>query len=477
MIKTMYLRFLIGAAFLIGCNSNNLFVKHRPESPVPESFPLSTEAPKLTAQKSWWTSFNDQELNNYMDELFNDNLDLAQAWARLRQAEARLGVSRSDGKLQLDAEASARGTKRKDEIGDKTQTYGTENYSVGLVARYELDLWDRIQDQELAAELELRASKAQIQSTAMLLSAEAVQSWISLKAVTEQLKLLNEQMKTNQQTLELISHRQRRGLANIVDLYQQRQQLARIKSLTPGLEEQRKNLELKLLLLSGKNLDQKIEISSSELPVLQEIPSRGIPAEVLNQRPDIQQAWLQLQAGEYRLNASKKARLPRLTLTAEANFNNEKFSEIFDNWFSSLAAGLTAPLLDGGRLESQELLAQAQSDEDYLNYRQTTLEALNEVESAYTSEKWKLQEVVSVANEVSFADSTLKETMRRYRRGLSDYLPVLTAIATHQQAERNLTVARAELILNRINIHRSLGGNWDLKENNALLPEAEIKEN
>ncbi|WDE97908.1 efflux transporter outer membrane subunit [Lentisphaera profundi] len=467
---------LIICVFLVACNNIERDVKHRPEFISPKTFSEENLSPVLDITEKWWLSLNDSELNDFMDKVFSDNLDLAQSWARLRQAEARLGISRSDQKSKLDGIAEAQGNKRKVDGNDGKETSGSEEYKIGLKASYEIDLWDRISDQTSASEMDYESQKLAVHSTALLLSAEVVESWMVYKAISEQLDLLNQQIKTNEQSLDIIAHRQRRGLANIVDLFQQRQQVARVKSLIPNLEEQRDRLRLKLILLSGQNFDTQIDLGKLQLPQLKALPNSGIPSEILSQRPDVQQSWFQLQSSEFRLSGATKAKLPRLTLSAQANFNNQKFSRLFDNWFSNIMAGLTAPILDGGLLESEELLAKAKSDENYLNYKETALRALNEVEQALNAEKWRAEEISSVKTEVDYAKNTLDETRRRYRKGLSDYLPVLTALATHQQAQRTLTEVRAQLIVNRIEIHRSLGGSWDLEENMKLLPEA-VKRN
>ncbi|MDD7986787.1 efflux transporter outer membrane subunit [Lentisphaera marina] len=469
---------LIISCLLVACQSIEREAKHRPEIDSPKTFSTEINSPSLENSAKWWSQLGDDELNTFMDKVFTDNLSLAQSWARLRQAEARLGISRSAKKLKLNATADAEGNKRKVDTGpnDDKQTFGRENYSLGLKANYEVDLWDRISDENAASAMDYEAQKAQVQGTALLLSAEVAESWMTLKAISEQLDLLNEQIETNTQTLDIISHRQKRGLANIVDLFQQRQQLARVKSLIPDLEERKDNLRLKLILLAGESFDEKIDFGKLKLPQLKELPNTGIPSDILSQRPDVNQSWLLLQSSEFRISSATKAKLPRLTLSAQANFNNQKFSRLFDNWFSNIMAGLTAPILDGQLLENEELLAKARSDEDYLNYKETALTALNEVEQALNAEKWRKEQIDTVKTEVEYSKNTLDETMRRYRRGLSDYLPVLTALATHQQAQRNLTEVRAKLIVNRIEIHRSLGGSWEIEENTQLLPQATKRE-
>jgi outer membrane protein, multidrug efflux system len=474
--KFMPYKYLIICLFLVACQNIEREASHRPQIDSPEAFSTQHKSPALEKSDKWWTQLGDDELNGFMAKVFSDNLDLAQSWARLRQAEARLGISRSAKKLKLNGVADAEGNKRKTEINEDKQTFGKENYSIGLKANYEVDLWDRISDENTASEMDYEAQKAQVQGTALLLSAEVAESWMTLKAISEQLDLLNEQIKTNAQTLDIISHRQKRGLANIVDLFQQRQQLARVKSFIPDLEERKNEARLKLILLSGQNFDTKIAFGKLSLPQVKELPPTGIPSDILSQRPDVNQSWLLLQSSEFRISSASKAKLPRLTLSAQANFNNQKFSRLFDNWFSNIMAGLTAPILDGQLLENEELLAKARSDENYLNYKDTALTALNEVEQALSTEKWRRNQITAVQTEVNYAKNTLDETMRRYRRGLSDYLPVLTAIATHQQSQRNLTQVRAKLIINRIEIHRSLGGSWDIEENTQLLPQATKRE-
>ena len=134
--------------------------------------------------------------------------------------------------------------------------------------------------------------------------------------------------------------------------------------------------------------------------------------------------------------------------------------DLFEGWFRHLAASLAAPLIDGGRRKAEVDRAQAVLDGALSAYRQTILSAFREVEDALVRERRTREGLEALANQHAEAELTLEEARRRYEKGLSDYLPVLTALRSVQQLERELLHLRTALFTNRVVLHRALGGTW-----------------
>ena len=182
---------------------------------------------------------------------------------------------------------------------------------------------------------------------------------------------------------------------------------------------------------------------------------------------------MRLKSAEWQVAAARANRLPALRLTAGAQYGRSDLDLLFDTWLLSLAANLTAPIFDGGRRAAEVDLARAQEDEDLWVYRQAVLTGVKEVEDSLESETRQREHISGLESVMAAARKGLEEAIQRYRRGLSDYLPVLTQLIAVQDLERDLIRQQETLIRYRIGLHRALGGGWI---GNTDPPEASIED-
>ncbi len=431
--------------------------RQNPEGNIPNTFSLyskGSEQPNM-----WWRSFNDEELNNLIEISLTENLSLKEAWARLMQSKA-IAVQAGSAlipNLTGNAGASRARRKRKNTITSKETV---KDYSLGLVSSYELDLWGKIRSEQEAAILQTSASREDFDTTAMTLAAEVTEKWINIISQRMQKHLLKAQLKTNMIHFELVNLRFRKAMVSALDVYQQQQVIEKVKSQIPLVEAQEMLLFHKLALLLGKSPDADIEFNRNDLPVLQGLPSIGIPAEVLSRRPDVRSAGLRLRAVDWKVAAARADRLPSIDLTASLKLNSESFDLLMDNWIIGLAGNLTAPILDGNRRKAEVDRQMALADENLASYRSTVLTAIKEVEDALISETKQREHIEALEREIEAAKNALNEARERYRKGLNEYLPVLTQLLTVQNLEIDLIQKKTQLLLNRISLHRALGGTW-----------------
>lgn len=425
-----------------------------PARDVPAAFVPMTAT--IEEPEHWWKSFNSAELDGLMDSAFGGNLSLAKAWTQLRQARAKAKSTAADEKLQLNGALAPSTTKiyKEDTGGDSSNLF-----SAGVTASYEVDLWGRIDAYSKAAEYEALASAEDVETTALVLSGEIANTWLDIKAAQEKLAVYKKQITTSRQSLDLLKRRQRKGLSAAVDVLQQEQLVAGLESNVPLMHEIIASSRLELAYLLGRSSDENLHISDTGLPELSALAKGGVPADLLENRADIRAAWLRLQGQEWTTTAAKAERLPALRLTGSATYQSDKINALFDNWIANLAASLTAPLLDGGRLKAEVVQNQALSDEVFLSYRDTVLTAVKEVNDALIQERWKKEYLKRLTAENTYALRTLEETSRRYRNGLSGYLDVLTAVASQHVVERLVITAQANLLRNRVDFYKALGGN------------------
>jgi NodT family efflux transporter outer membrane factor (OMF) lipoprotein len=275
-----------------------------------------------------------------------------------------------------------------------------------------------------------------------------------------QKQLLAEQLKTNLIQLELINLRFRKSMVSALDVYQQKQIVEKVKAQIPLVESQEKLFFHKLALLLGKPPAAAIKINRNNLPVVDEIPSIGIPADILSNRPDVRSSGFRLKAIEWKVAAARANRLPSLDLTASLQYNSQSLDLLMDNWIIALAGNLTAPILDGKRRKAEVNLQIALADENLASYRSTVLTAIKEVEDALISEAKQREHLKALESELKAAQNALNEARERYRKGLNEYLPVLTQLLSVQNLEIDFIQKKTQLLLIRISLHRALGGTW-----------------
>jgi NodT family efflux transporter outer membrane factor (OMF) lipoprotein len=287
-----------------------------------------------------------------------------------------------------------------------------------------------------------------------------VERWVEIIASRRQLQLLAEQLEINRTFLELVELRFEKGIVSALDVYQQRQVVASVEAEIPLVEatEQLRRHELALLL--GKPAGTIIEIRQSGLPPLSPLPALGLPAELLAARPDVRAAGLRLQAADWQVAEARANRLPALRLTAGASYGAAELDLLFENWLLNLAANLTAPLFDGGRLAAAVDRQWALAAENLATYRETVLIAVKEVEDALVREAKQHQHLAALQRQIEVAGKALEQAVERYRKGLNDYLPVLTQLASTQRLARDQITQQTALIRYRIALHRALGGDW-----------------
>ncbi len=427
------------------------------ESDLPRAY--SNLAEESTPQQRWWEAFNDQELNALIEAAMGGNLTLKEGWARLKQARA-LAVKTGAGFYpDFSIEASTAFGRQRTANG-QARTERVEQYAFGLLSHYELDLWGRIRSEQEATLLSASATREDLNTAAMTLAAAVIERWVRIISQRMQKQLLEQQLAANVTLLELVELRFRKSLASALDVFQQRQVVEKSRSQKPLIEQNERLLLHELALLLGKPPQSAPAIARESLKIPSDVPAVGLPAQLLTARPDIRAAALRLQAADWQVAAARAVRLPSIRFTAKGIYQANELDLVLDNWLFNLAANLTAPLFDGRRRAAEVERMRAVVAENLAAYRRTILTAMKEVEDALVSEEKLRQHIKGLEAQLGAAQSALNEARSRYRKGLNDYLPVLTALLTVQNLERELIQRKTDLIIARVNLYRALGGTW-----------------
>jgi len=441
----------LAAVGVPACAVHSVNEKPTPPVDLPASFGAHPAGEALTGP--WWRELGDPELSALIERSLRDNLDLRAVWARLSQARAISGQTGAARWPQIDAQASAgRG---------RDVTRNTQNaFSWSVAAGYELDVWRRIASQNGAARADVYAARDDVEATATSLAAAVAETWYDLVYRRAQASLLAEQKRTNETFLDLVRLRFGQGLVSALDVHQQRQRVFEVEAELASVQASQRLAEHQLAVLLGQAPRTVQPGETSTLPNLPPFPETGVPADLLIRRPDARAAQRRVIAADYRVAAAIADRLPAIRLTASAGNQTSSPSDVIENPLWNLAAGLFAPIFDGGRRSREVLRNRAVLEERLAQYGSVLLRALREVEDAIALERQQLDVIAELSRALEEARASLEEARDRYQQGLTEYLQVLTALGATQALELRLLGARRQLVSHRIQLYRALGGAW-----------------
>jgi len=432
------------------------FVPAPSPSPVsiPETFRASGSAPPA---ERWWMSLGDADLNGLVEQALAGNLTLSGAWDRLDQARATARKAGAELWPTLTAEGGV--ARSWQEVSGVSS--GTTSYSAGLVAGYELDLWGRVRAGRAAAGLEAEASAEDVQVAAITLAAEVADTWYRLVEQRGQHALLESQLETNLKVLTLLELQFRTGRIGIVDVLQQRQLVESKRGELHAAAALLEVLENTLAVLLGEPPGVALPLRQV-FPELPPLPATGVPAELLERRPDVRRAWLRMRAADQRVAGAVAARFPQLSLGGRLEDSAPNAGALFDDWIKNLGANLALPLIDGGQRRAEVERTRGAAAEALHGYGQVLLEALAEVENALVQEARQRELLTSLDLQVGYAEESVARIRDRYLNGAADYERVLAALLSYQNLQLHALSARRELLGYRIALCRGLAGGWEL---------------
>ena len=443
-----------------------------PPVSVPAAFSVTGN---VTMPEKWWASFGDAELNSLIEEALRGNFSLRMAWDRLNQARAVAAKSGAPLWPSVDGTAGASRTAAHTKAGGGAAggtTYTTE-FSLGLVAGYEVDLWGRVRSTHDAAALDVSATEQDLQSAAITLASDIARTWFRLVEQRGQLRLLGEQIATNKRYLEAITLRFRRGQVGATDVLQQRQLVESDKGDRILVESSIKVLERQLAVLVGRVPGDLGGTVYPGLPQVPPLPKTGLPAEWIRRRPDVKAAEFRVSAADQRVAAAIADQFPKLSLTLNTATTGERVRDIFDNWLAGIAGNLVGPLLDGGKRRAEVARTEAVVSEALNSYGQIVLTSLQEVEDALSQEAKQAEYIKSLHKQLMLSSKAKDQSLENYAKGTTDFTRYLTTLLSYQRLQRSGLQAQRDLALFRIALYRALAGGWRLpRPPQAKIPRA-----
>jgi NodT family efflux transporter outer membrane factor (OMF) lipoprotein len=452
MLKTKnsaFLAFVLALFALTACQTHQINPAPQPLIDANDEYSIPSAVAR-PSEEPWWDAFEDSTLDSLIRAALENNLDVLNALARLDQAAALSRQARALRLPFLDLEASA----QKEWLdGDAQQ----QLRQAGGALVWEVDVFNRLGSAALARQSEQAARMEDVEALLLSLSAEVAEAYYDAVEQRNQLALLQAQIDTDRELLELTELRFDAGLTASVDVLQQSSQLAETESLIPPSEAALRISENRLDVLTGQAPDAADRVAErAKFARIGKLPFTGVPSDLLLNRPDLRALKNELVAADAEIARAMAERLPRITLDGSYSFVD---GPVFSGPAALLLGTLVQPLLDWGARKAEVERNKALYVERLAAFSQAYLEAIEEVENTLYRERKQRQFLERLENRRQFLSRTVEETRFRYTNGLTDFLPVLDAIKELQRIERVIVRQQRELVGFRIRLHRALGGN------------------
>jgi multidrug efflux system outer membrane protein len=451
----------------------------RPSVDVPDRYradpaPESRPAERTIADLQWWELFRDEQLAGYIRTALENNYSLAAAAERVVEARERLRISRADLYPTVDGTANVRTDRLSPSAnalpdGSRTERF---TYGVGLSTAWELDFWGRIRRANEAAFADLLASEESRREVYQALVTDVARVYLTLRELDLELEISRRTLGARQESVQITTARFDRGVTSEIDVRQAQALEAQAAASIPAIEarmQEQENLLAFLMAQNPRDLPRGLPlIDQLSVPG---VPA-GLPAALLDRRPDIRLAEQSLKAENARVGEAKALLYPQISLTGDAGLQSAALNDLFskDAGFWALPMGLVQPIFNAGRLDANVRAQQSRCRQAVLNYRSVIQQAFREVADALIRIQ-KTREFRAQAErlvEVTTAGSKLSKT--RYEGGVTTYLEVLDSDRSQFEAEIQLAQSRLAEMIAIVDLYRALGGGWEAGDPCSLRP-------
>ncbi|MGB5160624.1 MAG: TolC family protein [Thermoanaerobaculia bacterium] len=436
----------------------------------------SIDSPSVTA---WWRTFGDPTTVELVELALQNNTDLQAAAARVLEAEAALHRARGARLPQVGVGASATDQRFSfvlPEVGRRTIDSTTYSYNVNV--SWQADLLGRLKRTQQASWASLMAQDEAQEALVHTVVSLVVRSRVLVATAERALEITRQITKSWESTTNTVERRYRAGLAGAVELHLARENLAAVRASEAVIAGQLDQARLALDVVVGRRPGSSDPLPDTlpELPSLEPVPL-GLPASLLDRRPDLRQAEMQLAAATYGVGAAVANLYPDLSLTGSIGASADKINDLTldDGLVYNAVANLVGPIFSGGQRRADVDAAKARVEQATALYAGAVLTALREVEDALvlgesTTLNWEFSDLR--VSEARAADRLAKQ---RYQRGVETLLTVLETERRLRLAEQAIITATADVWNARIDLFLALGGDWgtDLLVTEAAAPESD----
>ena len=410
--------------------------------------------------EKWWEVFEDRQLQGLIRAAVQNNYDVRIAAARVLEARAQLGITRADQFPSLSAGGNI-ASQQSPKIGP-IPAYEVTQGQVAASAAWNLDFWGKYRRATEAARANLLGNEWAQKEVIATLVAGVATSYFQLRQFDLELEISNRTLSSRRQSLQLTEALEQEGINSFLDVRQSEQLVYTAAAEVPDFERQIRQEENAISILLGKNPgDIPRGLKLTEQPHAPEVPA-GLPSSLLERRPDIREAEETLIAANAQIGVARAAYFPQISLTGTAGFESPALANLFTGpagvW--NLAASLTQPIFEGGRLKSTVRFAEAQHDQMILTYQETIQGAFRDVSNALVAYSKNRELRVQQQHLLESAQDAAHLSHVRFDAGTTDYLEVLTNETNSFSAELGLAQAQANELIAMVQLYQALGGGW-----------------
>jgi multidrug efflux system outer membrane protein len=429
------------------------------EPAKPKQTESASSAPSLGDEK-WWQVFQDPELQGLIRTALKNNYDVRIAATRVLQAQAQLGITRADQLPSLSAGGNIT-SQQSPKLGP-IPAYELTQGEVVASAGWNLDFWGKYRRATEAARANLLANEWAQKEVIATLVANLATSYFELRQLDLELEISKRTLGSRGDSLKLTQTLEQHGINSLLDVRQSEQLVYTAATEVPDFERQIAQQENAISILLGNNPgDVARGLRLTEQPHSPDVPA-GLPSSLLERRPDIREAEASLIAANAQIGVARAAYFPQISLTGSAGYESPALTNLFTSpagvW--NLAASLTQPIFEGGRLKSNVRLAQAQHDQMLLQYQQTIQGAFRDVSNALVAYQKDREFRIQQEHLLDSAQDAARLSQVRFKAGTTDYLEVLTNETNSFTAELGLAEAQGNELAALVQVYQALGGGW-----------------
>jgi multidrug efflux system outer membrane protein len=444
----------------------------RPTTMVPANFrapdPLPAAQADSIADVKWFEVFKDEKLQDLVRRALQRNYDLRDAVARVEEARASLGITRSNQYPNFGAGASLEINRisRGGATPIPSQLLPSQNRNFGSAAlqllSFEIDIWGRLRRATEAARANLLGAEENRKAVVTTLVSDVATAYLTLRELDYTLDISRRTLRTREDSLGLTKSRQTGGVSTLLDLRQAEQLVYTAAETIPAIQQQIEQTENQITLLLGENPGAVMRgrsLTEQDLPP--EVPA-GLPSALLERRPDIRAAEQDLIAANAEIGVARAAYFPTLSLSGALGGASTQLSSLFSGPHSTwnLAPQVTQPIFTAGRIKSNVRLAQAERERALIRYEKTIQTAFTEVSDALIAHQRVRESREKQVALVTALEDRLRLAYLRYRGGVDTQLNALDADRDLFQAQLDLARIRLEEVLTVVQLYKALGGGW-----------------
>jgi outer membrane protein, multidrug efflux system len=451
----------------------------RPDAPLAPAWqpaaPWQQADPSDASLKGhWWELFQDAALIPLVDQALTANQSLKVAAARLDQAHAQFSIARAD--LFPTVELGASATRAKTSANRPLSSYSVPNQStvqndfkIGPQVSYEVDLFGRVRREVEGARASAEQAEADFENARLILIATLVSDYFSLREVDAEIEVVRHSLDLQRDALTFVQSRHDLGFATGLDLAQQQSLLDSSATQLELLGVQRAQLEHAIATLVGTPAPLFKLAPATLAPPLPSLPL-GLPADLLQRRPDVASAERAMAAANARIGVAKAAYFPNIQLLPgigapgigwEASALASLFEAPSRLWSIGLSASET--VFDAGRTRGEVRFARADYSAAVAGYRQTVLSAMEEVENGITGLATLDRASAQALASVNSAQKAYDLASDRYKGGVDTYLDVITSQQTLLNNQRQAVQIQGQQFETAVYLIKALGGGWQAR--------------